>query len=193
MQVALPRRRFTVDEYYRMAEAGILGPHERVELIEGEIIEMAAIGSRHVACVKRLNRFLVPRVGERGLVQVQDPVRVSDLSEPEPDIAVLRLRQDDYAQAHPRPGDTLLVIEVADTTAGFDRGTKEPLYALAGIQEYWLVDVSADAIEVYREPTSKGYQDVSIQRRGDTLYILAFPDLVVPVAEILPQPVTLGS
>jgi Uma2 family endonuclease len=188
MLVPLPRRRFTVDEYYRMAEAGILGAGERVELIEGEIIEMAAIGSRHAASVKRLNRLLVRRVGERGVVQVQDPVRLSDLSEPEPDIAVLRPRPDDYAAAHPIPADVLLIVEVADTTVAFDREEKAPLYALAGIGEYWLVDLGADQIEVYRAPSAEGYLDVHSYARGHTLRPTAFPDLALPVDAILPSP-----
>jgi Uma2 family endonuclease len=131
MSVPVPKRRFTVDEYYRMAEAGILRPDERVELIEGEIIEMAAIGSRHAAFVKRLNRMLVRGVGARGVVSVQDPVRLSELSEPEPDLAVLEYRADCYAAAHPTPADTLLIVEVADTTLGWDRGRKAPLYAVS--------------------------------------------------------------
>jgi Uma2 family endonuclease len=186
MLVPLPRRRFTVDEYYRMAEAGILGAGERVELIEGEIIEMAAIGSRHASTVKRLNRLLIWGVGDRGVVQVQDPVRLSDLSEPEPDIAVLRPRVDDYAAAHPVPADVLLIVEVADTTVGFDREEKAPLYALAGIGEYWLVDLDADQIEVYRNPGAEGYRDVHRYASGDSLRPIAFPDLTLPVDAILP-------
>jgi Uma2 family endonuclease len=186
MTMALPKRRFTVDEYYRMAEVGILGPHERVELIEGEIIEMAAIGSRHAGCVNGLTRLLVRSVGDHGLVAVQNPVRLSDLSEPEPDVAVLRPREDNYTMAHPGPADVLLMIEVADTTAGFDRGTKAPLYALARIPEYWLVDIQADCVDVHRDPTDAGYRHVRKQRRGDVLRPLAFPDLEVPVMAILP-------
>lgn len=186
MPVPLPKRRFTVAEYYRMAEAGILGADERVELIEGEIIELAAIGSRHAACVGRLDRLLMRGVGDQALVRVQNPVRLSDLSEPEPDLAVVRPRPDDYAAAHPGPGDVLLLTEVADTTVGFDRGEKAPLYAVSGIPEYWLVDLTADAVEVYRDPTVHGYQDVRRHVRGEALHPLAFPDLAVPVAAILP-------
>ena len=186
MATRLPTRRFTVDEYYRMADAGILGAQERVELIEGEIIQMAAIGSRHSGVVKRLNRLFSRGLGDAVLVQVQDPVRLSDLSEPEPDIALLRPKPDDYTGAHPGPADTLLIVEVADATVGFDRGIKAPLYAVSGISEYWLVDIAAETIEVYRDPGPTGYREVSKHRRGCVLHPLAFPDFDVPVDAILP-------
>lgn len=180
------RRRFNVDEYYRMAEVGILGTDERVELIEGEIIEMAAIGSKHAGCVRRLTRFLVRAVGDRGLVSVQSPVRLSDLSEPEPDAAVLRPRQDDYSERHPGPSDVLLVIEVADATVAYDREEKALLYALAGITEYWLLNIQADEVEVYRRPSPDGYRDVRKHGRSGVLHPVASPGLEVPVAAILP-------
>jgi Uma2 family endonuclease len=186
MPAALTRRRFTVGEYYRMAEAGILRPDERVELIEGEIITMAAIGSRHSATVMRLTRVFSREIGDRTLVLVQGPVRLSDLSEPEPDVALLRPRPDDYASAHPGPDDVLLIVEVADTTVAFDRGTKVRLYAAAGIPEYWIVDLAGDRIEVYREPGAVGYRDVSRLRRDDTLSAAAFPELQIAVGAILP-------
>jgi Uma2 family endonuclease len=179
-------RRFTVDEYYRMAEAGILGPGERVELIEGEIIQVAAIGSRHAGCVKRLIRLLVRGVGDRGLVQAQDPVRLDDVSEPEPDIALLRPRADDYTSAHPGPEDVLLIIEVADTTTAFDREVKGPLYAAAGIREYWLVDLDADRVEVFRDPRGRTYRHVTSHGRGDVLRPAELPELEVPLQRILP-------
>jgi Uma2 family endonuclease len=185
MPVALPRRRFTVGEYYRMAETGILAPGERVELIEGEIIEMAAIGSRHAGCVNAITRLLVRGVGDHGLVAIQNPVRLSDLSEPQPDVAVLRPRADNYTSAHPGPPDVLLIVEVADTTAGFDRSTKAPLYALAGISEYWLVDILADRVEVHRNPSPDGYREVHTHGRGDILRPTAFPDLEVRAAALL--------
>lgn len=187
MSTTLPRRRpFTVDEYYRMSELGILPMGERTELINGEIIQMASIGSRHAGCVNRLNRLLVQGVGDRGLVTVQNPVRLSDLSEPQPDLSVVRPRNDDYTTAHPAPPDALLIIEVADTSVGFDRGEKMPLYAVAGIPEYWLVDIVADQVEVYRRPSAEGYRDVRHYLRGESLNPTAFPDLTVPIDAILP-------
>jgi Uma2 family endonuclease len=186
MSVPLPRRRFTVDEYYRMAETGILAPGERVELIEGEIIRMEAIGSRHAGCVNALTQLLVRGVGDEALVAVQNPVRLSDLSEPQPDVAVLRPRADRYSDSHPGPEDVLLLIEVADTSVGIDRGTKAPLYAVSGIPEYWLVDVRAGEVEVHRESGSSGYGTVTRHRRGEVLRPVAFPGLDVAVAGILP-------
>jgi Uma2 family endonuclease len=186
MPVILPRRRFTVDEYYRMAELGILRAGERVELIEGEIIQMEPIGSRHAGCVNRLTQLLVRLVGDDALVTIQNPVRLSDLSEPQPDVAVVRPRPDSYMTAHPGPDEVLLIIEVADTTVGFDRGTKAPLYALAAIPEYWVVDISADTLEVYREPDAVGYRDVRTYHRGDVLHPVMLPELDLPVASVLP-------
>jgi Uma2 family endonuclease len=136
-------RRFSVDEYHRMAEAGVLQPTERVELIEGKIVQMAAIGSRHAECVDRLNRILVQGIEDRGTVRVQNPVRLSDHSEPEPDIALVRPRPEGYADRHPGPDDALLIVEVADTTLTLDREVKMPLYARAGIPECWTVDLVA--------------------------------------------------
>lgn len=187
MSTTLPRRRpFTVDEYYRMSELGILPAGERTELINGEIIQMASIGSRHAGCVNRINRLLVQGVGDQGLVTVQNPVRLSDLSEPQPDLSVVRSRSDDYTTAHPGPPDAYLIIEVADTSVGFDRGEKMPLYALAGIPEYWLVDIVADKVEVYRSPAADGYRDVRYYQRGESLTPIAFPDLTLPIEAILP-------
>jgi len=186
MPAALTTRRFTVGEYYRMAEAGILGPEERVELIEGEIITMAAIGSRHSATVMRLTRLFSDEFRRRTLLLVQGPVRLNDLSEPEPDVALLRPRDDDYAAAHPGPADVLLIVEVADSTGAFDRGTKQRLYAAAGIPEYWIVDLADDRIEVYREPGATGYRDVRRFGRADTLHVAAFADVEIAASAILP-------
>lgn len=185
MPATLTPRRFTVDEYYRMAEAGILAPGERVELIEGEIVAMAAIGSRHAGCVNSLNRLLVRGLDERAVVSVQNPVRLSDMSEPEPDVAVLRPRADRYAEAHPGPPEVLLIIEVSDTTAAFDREVKGPLYARAGVQDFWLVDIDGDRVEVHRDPTPGAYRDIRRHGRGATLRPLAFPELDLPVNDIL--------
>ena len=129
-----------------MAEAGLLAEDDRVEFVEGEIAEMAPIGSRPAACVDRLNRLFSQRVRERATGRVQNPIRFGEHSEPQPDLALLQPREDFYAAAHPGPGDTLLVVEVAETTADADRVIKLPLYARAGIAEVWLVGLAADDI-----------------------------------------------
>jgi Uma2 family endonuclease len=184
----LKKRLFTVEEYYRMAEAGIISKDERVELIEGEIVSMAAIGSRHAACVDRLNYFLSQRVGGHALGRVQNPIRLDQLSEPQPGIALLRPRADFSAFAHPGPADVFLVVEVADTSVGFDRDVKIPLYARAGIPEAWLVDRTGDYIMVYRKPGAQVYQDAQRLQRGQSLFPEAFPDCALAVEDILGQP-----
>ncbi len=182
---AQPQRHpFSVDEYARMAEAGILAEGDRVELIEGDIVHMPPVGSQHAAPVKRLNHFLGRQVGNRALLSVQDPIRLDDFSEPEPDIALLRPRDDFYAAAHPGPDDVLLLVEVSDSSASFDRGVKLPLYASHGIREVWIVDVGSRAIEVCRNPRGREYRDRSLLRDGE-ISPLAFPDLVLRVDAIL--------
>jgi len=179
------RRRFTVDEYYRMAEAGILAPDERVELIAGEVFDMAPIGSR-AGCVTFLARWFITRLGERATVIIQSPVRLSDGSEPEPDLALLRPRPDDYREVHPVPGDVLMLIEVADTSLTYDCEIKLPLYAEAGIPEVWIVDLTSNQVLTYREPSPRGYRTVATLGRGDTLLPAVFTDLALPVDELLP-------
>jgi Uma2 family endonuclease len=179
------RHLFTVDEYHRMGEAGIFAEDDRVELIEGEIIEMVPIGSPHASRVKRLLQLFVRRLGTRAIVQVQDPVVLSRFSEPEPDIAVLKPRADFYAERHPEPADVYLVVEVADTSRDFDRNVKAPLYARSGIRELWVVDVNALVVEVYRKPERSAYREVATYRRGQRVTMTAFPDKSFRVADIV--------
>lgn len=185
MAVQILKRRFTIEEYYQMAQAGILAGDERVELLDGEIVEMAPISSRHAACVDRLNRLFSRLVGERALVRVQNPIRLGQHTEPQPDVALVRPRPDFYAQAHPRPEDILLVIEVAETSLDVDRGIKGPLYAGAGIPEMWLVALSQEYIEVNREPTPQGYRDVRRFQRGQQLRPVMIPEQALSVDDIL--------
>lgn len=185
MSYSVARRRFTVAEYNQMTEAGILTKYDRVELINGEIIEMSAINSRHAAAVKRLGRFLNRRIGEAALVGVQDPIQLDDYSEPEPDVSLVKLRDDFYAQAHPTPQDVLLIIEVAESSAVRDRVVKMPAYANALISELWIVDLQADFIEVYAQPANGAYQSIRKVRRGETLSPQALPKLVLKADEIL--------
>ncbi len=168
-----------------MAEAGILAEDERVELIAGEIVRMMPIGSQHAGCVRELNRQLSRGLGDRALIAIQDPIGLDDASEPEPDVAVLRFRQDNYRSLHPKPADVLLIIEVADTSADYDRNLKLPLYAQAGIPEAWLVRLRDACIEVHRNPSATGYQEMRTFHSGDRVSSLAFPDLELAVATIL--------
>lgn len=177
-------RRFTVEEYYEMGRAGILHEDDRVELIDGEIVEMSPIGSRHAGCVKRLIHWFVNGVGDRAVVSAQDPVRIDRLSEPQPDLAVLQSRQDYYANGHPGPEDVVLLIEVAETSARYDREVKLPLYARAEIGEVWLIDLEAGEVEAHRRPGQGTFTDVERYGRGDTVAPEAFPELSVSVDEI---------
>ena len=154
----LPRRhRLTVTDYYRMAEVGILDPEARVELIDGEIIDMVPPGSPHAATVHYLNEMLVRAVEGSATVLVQNPVRLGQYSEPQPDLALLRRRDDFYRERHPQPDDVLLIIEVAATSLRFDRDTKLPLYARHGIPELWLVDLGSRRLTRYRSPAHGSY------------------------------------
>ena len=179
------RRRFTAAEYHRMGRAGILGPEERTELLEGEIVVMAPIGGRHMACVNGLARRFILRLGDRVIVSIQNPVRLAPGSEPQPDLALLRPRPDDYGTGLPGPADILLVIEVADSTLRYDRDRKLPLYAAAGIPEAWIVDLRRRRVLVYRAPANGRYADQTEAGRDAVLSPLAFPDLALPVAEII--------
>lgn len=140
-----------------MAETGILAPDARVELIEGEIIDMAPIGSRHASIVDKLYHLLHTAVGTSAIVRSQNPVRLNDISEPEPDLALLRWRDDFYGARHPGPADVLLIVEIADSSLDYDRSKKLPLYASHGIPEVWLVDLTASCVVRYAGPTSSGY------------------------------------
>jgi hypothetical protein len=184
-QAVLSRHRFDVDEYHAMVRAGILMEGDRIELIDGEIVEMHTIGSRHLACVIRLNHLLVPPLAVRARVSIQGSMRLDRYSEPEPDVLVLRPRADDYASAHPGPADVLLAIEVADTSLAYDRTVKLPLYARAGIAEVWIVDLEARAVEVHREPSADGYRHFEHVREGQ-IVPAALPDLELELADILP-------
>ena len=176
----LPRRhRLTVSDYYRMAEVGILAPDARVELIDGDIIDMPPPGSLHAVTVRRLNKILTRAAGDSASVLVQDPVRLSDLSEPQPDLALLRPRDAFYSQHHPGPADILLVVEVADTSLRFDRDTKVALYAVHGIPEMWLVDLPHGRIVRHRAPAQGSYSLVDQPDLGSPLELSALPGIDV--------------
>lgn len=168
-----------------MAAAGIFSEDDRVELIEGEIVEMNPIGSRHAACVGRLTKLLERIAGDVSIVWVQNPVQVNDYSEPLPDVALLRPRDDFYAQANPQAADVLLIIEVADSSVGYDRGIKLPLYAGAAIPEVWLVNLPDETIEIYRLPLGNSYQEARTVKRGESAASKSIPHLIINADAIL--------
>ncbi len=187
MSAQLEPRRFNVTEYYRMAEAGIIKPHDRVELIDGEIINLSPIGSSHAACVSRLDRLFQGLRQLKVVVTVQNPVRLNQFSEPVPDLAILRFRKNFYSARHPKPEDVLLIIEVADTTLLKDRIVKVLLYAAARVPECWLVNVVDDQVVVYSDPRGKKYRTCNEYGRGQQIISAAFPRLSVKVDDILGQ------
>ena len=185
MALPITRRRFTTAEYHRMAKAGILHEDDRVELIEGEILEMSPIGRRHKACVDRFNRIFSRTLGDTVIVRVQSSIVLGERSEPEPDVVLLRPRVDFYADADETPEDVLLVVEVADSSEVYDRQIKAPLYARYGIPELWIANLNSDQIVIYGDPTPAGYGTTRVARRGETISPSAFPELTFPVDEIL--------
>lgn len=181
----LTRHRLTVADYYRMAEAGVLGPTARVELIEGEVIDMAPIGTKHHAAVLRLSRQLQLSVGEQGLVSVQGPLRLSDDSQPEPDLMLLAPRTDFYAAAHPSAADVRLLIEVADSSARYDREIKVPLYARHGVPEVWIVDLHERCVRFFRQPVEGRYLDATATVTTGLVAVPSLPGVTIDLAGVL--------
>ncbi|NEQ38731.1 MAG: Uma2 family endonuclease [Okeania sp. SIO3I5] len=185
MSVELLRRLFTVDQYYKMLEAGVFNENERVELIRGEIINMSPMGIRHSACVDRINELFFLRLVKSVIVRIQNPVRLNNTSEPQPDVSLLQRRPDFYETQQPQPENVFLLIEVSDTTIKYDREVKVPLYAENNIVEVWLVNLTERCLEVYRQPTANGYEIVQTFQRGETVTIQALPNVTFTVDEIL--------
>ena len=185
MSVQMQRRLFTVQEYHLMGEAGILGEDDRVELIEGEIVQMAAIGTHHATCVRRLIRQFRQLPEESAILDIQNPIQLTERTEPQPDLVLLQPRADYYETAHPMPSEVLLLVEVSDSTVDFDRDVKVPNYARCGIQEVWLWDLEVNCLEVYRFPTADGYTSMQKFERGEMVSPLAFPEFEVSVDAIL--------
>jgi len=185
MQIQVERWLLTVQDYHAMAEAGILGEDDRVELIEGELITMSPIGVRHMACVNILTKLFVKQFDGEAIVSVQNPLRLSEYSEPEPDIALFKYRDDFYREERPTSEDVLLCVEVSHSTLGYDRGVKRPLYARAGIREYWLINLNEELIELFRQPESGEYQVKFRRYAGESISVEAFPDVKFQVSQLL--------
>ena len=188
MAIAARRKRFTVDDYYAMGRAGVFGDGDRVELIEGEIIQLSPIGSRHQAIVDRLTHLFVSRMGDQAIVRVQGPLRLAPITEPQPDLQLLAPQDDFYAAAHPSQEEALLVIEVADTSLQFDRDEKALVYARRGVHELWIIDLRHERVLVMRDPSAAGYRQSQSVTRGESVSPQAFPQFAVAVEDLLGTP-----
>lgn len=188
MAIAYTHRPITVDEYHRMGELGFFAEGERVELLDGELIAMPPMGEAHASAIERLNYLLISRLGERAGVRPQLPARVSRISEPEPDFAIVERRADFHASGHPRPAGTFAFVECADSSLRYDRGKKLAAYARAGIPEYWIVNLVDACVEVYGEPNDTRYAKTRTARAGDAVAFSAFPEIAFDVAELLGPP-----
>jgi Uma2 family endonuclease len=184
-QVGVFRHRLTVDQYHQMARAGVLAADARVELIDGEIIDMAPIGTGHWSVVSRLTDIFASALHGKAIVSVQSSLRLGDFSEPEPDLAVFKYRADFYAERHPTAADTLLVIEVADTTAPYDRNVKVPLYAKHGVPEVWIIDLEASIVRFYRRPEGERYLDTTTTATPGPTPISAMAGVTVDLSGVL--------
>jgi Uma2 family endonuclease len=181
-----PRKHLiTVEEYYRMSEVGLLAPDARVELIAGEIIDMVPIGSRHNRAVTHLTRLLTLAVSDRAIVQPQGPVRMSQESQPEPDIAVLTPRADEYGSTHPEAMDVLLIIEASDASLRYDQQVKLPLYARYGIPEVWIVDLQDSELRFHRRPADGIYQELQATKTPGLVGLAALPGVQVDLSRLL--------
>ena len=185
METEVTRKLFTVDEYYRMGEVGIFSEDARLELIEGEIIEMSPVGIRHVSCVNRANAFFASRLANKAMLSVQNPVLLSSDTMPQPDIILARPREDFYGSRRIVPADIFLVLEVSDTTLRYDRNRKMPLYAKWGVPELWIENLGNDAILVFRNPGPSGYSTALTLHRGESISLAEFPDTTFTVDELL--------
>ena len=176
--------RFTVDEFQKMGEMGIFSPDDRVELIDGEIIEMTPVGSRHISCVMRLNRLFVGMLEGEAMVSPQSPIK-TDEAQPVPDLAILRSREDEYEDTVPEPADCLLLIEVADSSVLFDRNVKSGLYARNEVPEYWIVDLTRNLVVVHRAPLTGEYTEVAEYGRDQAFTSPALGGREIRVQDLL--------
>lgn len=187
MAVQILRWQFTVADFARMTEAGIFTEDDRVELIDGEVRAMSPIGPRHAAIVKRLNALMSRQVADRAILSVQDPIQPTNYTELQPDLAVLRVREDFYVQAHPVPADVLVVVEVAETSLEYDREEKVPRYAQVRIPEVWLLDVERETVTQYTQPDGTRYREEYTLQRGHILVAATVSDLQLALDDIFGQ------
>ena len=188
MAAVLPQKHsITVNEWQKMVAANVFSPKNRIELMNGEILEMPPIGFNHAGHVKRLTRLFAPLVMEKAIISVQDPLQLGDLSEPQPDFMLLRPDADFYTTRHPQAEDVLLLVEVAESSLNYGRERKQRFYAMFGIPEYWLINLNNESLEVYRQPLAESYAEKSTLYYGETLILSQLDDIAVNTANILSQ------
>jgi Uma2 family endonuclease len=186
MATEVSKRLFTVEDYHRMVDAGILSEDDRVELIHGEVLAMSPIGPRHSAAVLRATQYLVRSAGDRAIVGVQGSVRLDQYDEPQPDLYLLRPKNDFYASGHAGPSDILLIIEVADSSLRFDQTIKRDLYAETGVPEYWISDIENECVITHTDLREGKYMEVHQFSRGSTLTPRLLQECRIPVDVLLP-------
>jgi Uma2 family endonuclease len=187
MLAELKYRLWTVEEFLRLAQEGRFGPDERVELIEGEISPMTPIGDNHAGFTNKANKVFSKFLDDKAIVSVQNPIQISNYSRPQPDIAILKYREDCYVGISPKAEDVLLLLEISDSTLRMDRRVKLPLYAKAGIPEYWILNLEDNVLEVYRYPQAGKYVETILLKASDTIALLAFPEIQVSVSQLIPK------
>lgn len=179
-------RGFTVSEYYRMAQSGIIRPEERVELIEGRILKMSPKGPQHSASTTSADDVFRERLGNRAIVRIQEPVHIDDRSEPEPDVVLARPLKNKYSDHHPVPDEILLILEIADTSLRYDREVKSLLFAQAGIIQYCILNLNSKELEDYRNPDPEGYRSKQTYKADEQFSLVAFPEILIAVRDLLP-------
>lgn len=189
--IAATPKRFTPEEYHRLTELGFFQEDDRVELIRGEIIQMAAKGTTHAVCSRKLLRELARLIAGRAELQCQDPIRILSNSEPEPDFSIVRFREDNYLSGHPQAADVLLIIEIADSSLSYDRDVKLPLYAEAKITDYWIFNLVENILEAYSQPYRDwqgnfGYSLKQIFMPDRSIGLPQFPDLLLDLTKVFP-------
>lgn len=178
-------KKFTIEEYYKMAALGIFKDGDRLELIKGEIMEMSPVGLRHAACVNRLNRILTTQLTTQAIISIQNPIKLKNNTEPQPDVVVLNPREDFYETGLPTPKDILFLIEVADSSIDYDRMVKIPLYAENEIKEVWIVDLNQNGLEIYQKPSQNYYQIIQKLTSVDNIFLSNFPEIDIRLNQFL--------
>ena len=180
----LPTKKFTIEDYHKMSDMGIFDYSDHLELIKGEIIQMSPIGSKHASCINKLNRMLNQKLVDEVIISIQNPIKLEDDSEPQPDVVLLKYRSDFYAEEHPKFSDILLLIEVADSSINYDRNVKIPLYAENKINQVWLIDLNEEYLEIYNNPESNYYRNMQKLSRKDTINLNILSSIEIQVSNL---------